>query len=90
METNNIQTLREVLKAQGGTFQFKQYKDCPAIDVDFHGEEMRMRVLELSLDEDVILIRVDDFTEEIYETIWPDDVLGNGLQTITEAILRII
>lgn len=85
----NIQALYEAVKKEEGSFQFKKYKDCPAISVDYFGEQTRMRVLEVEVDEDDILIRVDDFTEEVYETIDAGDVLENGIKIIHEAIQRL-
>lgn len=85
----NIQVLHEAVKQLGGSFQFKEYKDCPAITVDYLGEQIRMRVLEVEVDEDEVLMRVDDFTEEIYETIYAEDVIEPGIEIVLEAIQRI-
>ena len=48
-----------------------------------------MRVLEVEVDEDEVLMRVDDFTEEIYETIYAEDVIETGIEIVLEAVQRI-
>ena len=85
----NIKALHEAVKQLGGSFQFKEYKDCPAIMVDYFGEQTRMRVLEVEVDEDEVWMRVDDFTEEIYETIYAEDVIEPGIEIVLEAVQRI-
>lgn len=85
----NIQALYQAVKQLGGSFQFKEYKDCPAVSVNHFGEQTRMRVLEVEVDEDEVLMRVDDFTEEIYETIYADDVLEDGIEIILNTIKRV-
>lgn len=85
----NIQALHKAIERLGGSFQFKEYKDCPAVSVNYFGEQTRMRVLEVEVDEDEVLMRVDDFTEEIYETIYADDVLEDGIEIILNTIKRV-
>lgn len=86
-----FEEIRSIVRECGGKFQFDKHEDCVGVRVQSYTdkEPHPFRVVEIIVDEDDdVILFGDDFSEEVWESTFPDEVIGDGMIRIADALRR--
>ena len=86
-----FEEIRSIVRECGGKFQFDKHEDCVGVRVQSYAdkEPYPFRVVEIIVDEDDdVILFGDDFSEEVWESAFPDEVIGDGMIRIADALRR--
>lgn len=86
-----FEEIRSIVRDCGGKFQFDKHEDCVGVRVQSYDdkESYPFRVVEIIVDEDDdVILFGDDFSEEVWESAFPDEVIGDGMIRIADALRR--
>ena len=88
-----FEEIRSIVRECGGKFQFDKHEDCVGVRVQSYDdkEPYPFRVVEIIVDEDDdVILFGDDFSEEVWESTFPDEVIGDGMIRIADALRRAV